>query len=119
MSFQAVVRTATILTGAHGSSAPPRQAPEAAPVAKEYTLSEYLQQEHGRICKFKNLTKPGRSLAARYRQISGMEPGQKLVEVNGRATSVKSYTNDKIEGSNPEISGFGLMLEVAQEFQLI
>lgn len=76
---------------------------------KEYTLSEYLQLEKGRVVNFKLLMEPGKVLAAMYRQITGREPGTKLVEVNGRATHVKAYTNERIQGAPDGITGFDLM----------
>ncbi|GAQ86795.1 hypothetical protein KFL_003120010, partial [Klebsormidium nitens] len=66
---------------------------------KEYTLSEYLQLEKNVIANSKRLVQPGIALAALYRETARKEPGTKMIEVNGRNTSVKAYTNEQIEGA--------------------
>jgi hypothetical protein len=117
MSFQAIVRGAK-------KAAEPSDIPSAvpaldAPIVKEYTLSELLQLEHEKVFNSKQLQLPGKALAAAYREIAKKEPGKKLVEVNGRATHINAYTNNTIEGTNPEVTGFELMDRVARESQLL
>ncbi|GAQ93349.1 hypothetical protein KFL_014610020 [Klebsormidium nitens] len=120
MSFQGIVREAKNLTGlGHRASGPVPPALERAPVVKEYTLSEYLQLEHGKVFNSKQLQIPGKILAEKYRQIAGKEPGTKLVEVNGRATHVKAYRNEQIEGTDPDATGFDLMHRVAREHKFL
>lgn len=85
---------------------------------KEYTLSEYLQLEKNKVVNFKSLTQPGKALAEMYREVAKKEPGTKLIEVNGRATKVKAYTDEQIQGAPTGVTGFALMDRVAEQFDL-
>jgi phage anti-repressor protein len=108
MTFQAIVRTA--------QEVGPLRALEP-PTMKEYTLSEFLQHEHGKIVNWKHLMKPGKALVALFREVSGGEdPGSKLQEVNGRQTPVKAYTDLHIPNAEPGTTGFSLMDQIARRF---
>jgi hypothetical protein len=73
---------------------------------KEYTLSDYLQHEHHKIYNFLKLQRPGRALVNMCCGVSnGEDSRKKLVEVNGRATHIKTYANETIDGSNPVVTG--------------
>jgi hypothetical protein len=112
MSFQSIVRSAQELHGglAIGGT----------PIFKEYTLSEYLDHEHGKVLNCKQLQQPGRALAALFREASGgREPGTKLQEVNGRQTNVKAYTDQQIEGAERGVTGFSLMSRIVEEVNLL
>ena len=85
---------------------------------KEYTLSEYLQLEKSKVLNFKSLMQPGKALADMYREVAKKEPGTKLIEVNGRATNVKAYTDQQIQGAPTGVTGFALMDKVARQFNL-
>jgi hypothetical protein len=114
MTFQGIVRDTA--RGSGGSSV---RALEAATTPKEYTLSEFLQHEHNKVRNCKELMKPGKALAEMYRHIAGKDPSQKLQEVNGRQTYVKSYTDAPIPGTSPAITGFDVMLKITQQFNLL
>jgi hypothetical protein len=111
MSYQQLLRTADpstqlYLEGAGGE----REA------LKEYTLSEYLQLEKGKVVDYKKLRKPGVALAKLYRRVAGKEPSTKIVECNGRATSIKAYTNEQIAEADEGVTGFTLMDQIIAEY---
>jgi hypothetical protein len=110
MSYQQLLRTADPsiqlhIEGAGGD----REA------LKEYTLSEYLQLEKGKVVDYKKLRQPGVALAKLYRRVAGKEPSTKIVECNGRATSIKAYTNKQIAGANEGVTGFTLIVQIIAE----
>lgn len=110
MSYQQIVRTADpTATVALSALEHDREG------LKEYTLSEYLQHEKGKVVNFKKLRQPGASLAELYRSVAKKEPGAKLVECNSRAVSVKAYTNKQIPGAADGVTGFTLMDRILRE----
>jgi hypothetical protein len=86
---------------------------------KEYTLTQNLQLEKNVIKNIKRLVQPGVALAALYRETAKKEPGTKMVEVNGRNTFVKAYTNEQIEGAAEGVTGFALMNQITAMFNLV